>query len=171
MDRSFRLASKPGNLGVGFNDDGVSLAGARLLRKTADGFAPRSPHELGELMKTAYRGVTDIGRLSAGLDVIAKALNRGERGRAMIAALQLQLDELSWDDAVRVARIESALAKYNPDEPRDWHGRWTTSGDARQSRPTKPTVSTPSASTSTRVPSPAARLNSMAGAYFKFSLG
>ncbi len=29
----------------------------------------------------------------------------------------------------RIAAVDAVLAKYSPDQPRDWHGRWTTEGD------------------------------------------
>jgi hypothetical protein len=75
---------------------------------------------------TAAYGL-DEGRtqLSPGLDVLAQALNRGDLGLAMIAAVQLKLPPLSWQGAIRIARADDLLAKYNSSEPRDWRGRWT----------------------------------------------
>ena len=63
-----------------------------------------------------------------GLDVVVRALNGGDTVRAMIAAAQLKLPALDWDGAVRIARAEEALQKYSSNQPRDWHGRWTTDG-------------------------------------------
>jgi hypothetical protein len=105
---------------------GLSLAGAPLLRKTMLGFAPRSQDEIEILMAAAYRGAVDASGLEPGLRVVADALNRGDLGRAEIAALRLQLPVLDWDSAVRLARGDERLAKYSPDQPRDWRGRWTT---------------------------------------------
>jgi hypothetical protein len=70
--------------------------------------------------------------LTKGLLAVADALNEGETARAMIAAVQLKLPPLDWHGAVRILRAENALAKYNfnPTEPRDWHGRWTTGDDS-----------------------------------------
>jgi hypothetical protein len=50
---------------------------------------------------------------------------------AMIAALQLRLGHIPADRIVRLTRAE-ALLKYNfnPNQPRDWHGNWTTEGGA-----------------------------------------
>jgi hypothetical protein len=50
----------------------------------------------------------------------------------MIAAVHLKLPPLDWAGGVRILRAEAALAKYNfnPLEPRDWHGRWTTGEDS-----------------------------------------
>jgi hypothetical protein len=50
----------------------------------------------------------------------------------MIAALQMRLPDLDPAGAVGIAEAQDALAKYNydPGEPRDERGRWTTGGAA-----------------------------------------
>jgi hypothetical protein len=81
----------------------------------------------------------DAGRtdLLPGLDVIAQALNQDDLGRAMVAALHLRLPQLSWEGASRIARADQTLTKYDPNEPRDAHGRWTTAGAPRQNPPVR----------------------------------
>ena len=80
-------------------------------------------------MKGAYGPAAETIDLSRGLELVADALNGDDLGRAMVAALRLRLPGLSWDSAARIASIDESLAKYNfnPDEPRDWRGRWTSS--------------------------------------------
>ena len=128
LEQHFRLADEPGSLGLSCQSSGVSLAGVPLLRKTADGFAPRTVDEVGSLMKCAYGLETDVIRLTRGLDVVADALNRKDLGRAMIAAVHLRIPDLDWRGAARIARADDALVKYDPNEPRDERGRWTTGG-------------------------------------------
>jgi len=65
----------------------------------------------------------------SGLKVVAHALNAGDLGRAMIAAIHLRLPALSGGGAAGVNFAADMLAKYNPDEPRDARGRWTTEGN------------------------------------------
>jgi hypothetical protein len=125
----FRLSDETGSLGLSCVESGVSLAGAPLLRKTALGFASRPKAEIGALMKAAYGDAFGDVDLSPRLAVVADALNKGHLGRARIAAVQMRLPELSWDRAILVARTEERLAKYDPDEPRDWRGRWTAAND------------------------------------------
>ena len=132
IDRRFRLADSAGSLGLDCNVGGAWLAGAPLLQMTALGLAPRPVHEIGALIKGAYGGAIDPAVLLPGLDVIAQALNQGELGRAMIAAVQLGLPELSWEDALSVARANDAIAKYDPDEARDAGGRWTADGGSSE---------------------------------------
>jgi hypothetical protein len=108
--------------------DGVSLGGAQLLRRAETGFEPRSPFELDLLTKAGFGAALDVVALSRGLGVAARALNDGDVGRAMIAAVHLRLPELGAIGALRLAAVDAALAKYAEDEPRDWHGRWTTGG-------------------------------------------
>jgi hypothetical protein len=68
--------------------------------------------------------------LQSRLEAIARALNNKDFGLAAIAAVQMRIPELSSEAAARVAHAEERLSKYNydPNEPRDWHGRWTKDG-------------------------------------------
>ena len=128
LDQHYELTDEPGNLGLNCKDTGLSLAGVPLLRMSVGGFAPRPTGEIGVLMKRAYGQDIDATGLIPRLGVIADALNRGDVGRAKIAALHLRLAALKWDAAVSIAQADRALTKYDPDEPRDERGRWTSGG-------------------------------------------
>ena len=148
-------AAEGGGLGLNCSSEGLSLAGVPLLRITPVGLAPRSAGDLAELMRSAYGHDVDLVKLSSGLDVIAKALNSGDLGRAMVAAVRLRLPELNWDRAARVASAETRLAKFNPAELRDWLGRWTTGGGSKPAKSPKPARVAPKAnlrSTPIRLP-------------------
>jgi hypothetical protein len=116
----------------------VSLAGVQLLRKAQTGFVPRPQSEIALLLKTAY-GKDPTG-LQARLGAIAGALNSGDFAQAMIAAVHTRTPDLSPEAASRLAKADEALAKYNydPDEPRDWHGRWTKDWSAGRPSVTPP---------------------------------
>ncbi len=126
IGRSFRLTNEPGGLGLSCTESGLSLAGVPLLRKSATGFAPRPATEIETLIRAAYGEQAQATDLLPGIDVVARALNRGDVVHAMIAAVLTRVPELDWAAAARLAHAEERLAKYNPDEPRDWRGRWTT---------------------------------------------
>jgi hypothetical protein len=107
---------------------------------------PRPYSEITSLLKAAYGD--DSTGLQSRLDVIAQALNRGDFAAAMIAAVHTRTPELSPEAAMRLAKAEQELTKYNynPDEPRDWHGRWTSEGATNQTSPVVPrAVSDPTA--------------------------
>jgi hypothetical protein len=127
--RTFGLSDEPGTLGLSCSKRGLALAGVPLLRRVETGFEPRSPADIARLLGAAYDVDADVTAVTGGLDVVARALNGGDTVRAMIAAAQLKLPALDWDGAVRIARAEEALQKYSRNQPRDWHGQWTT-GDA-----------------------------------------
>jgi len=114
------------------------LAGVPLLRSTITGLAPRPMAELAALMTSAYS--RDIGPNwpYPGLEVIAKALNQGDIGRAMIAAIQLRLPELDEEGAANIGGADEALKKYDPNESRDDRGRWTTGGGSAAARASNP---------------------------------
>jgi hypothetical protein len=130
--RIFRLTNEPGGLGLGCTPAGVALAGVPLLRSTPAGFVPRPASEISTLLKAAYGADGDPSPLHSRLGAIAKALNSGDFALAAIAAVHTRTPELSREVALRLANADEELAKYNfnPDEPRDWHGRWTTGGAA-----------------------------------------
>jgi hypothetical protein len=118
--------SKSRRFGLSCEENQLTLAGVPLLRRTGGGLAPRPPFEIKFLMKAAYLDFDEETRVSRGLGVIANALNRNDRAKASMAAAFLRLADLDLESAVRVAHADDALSKYDPDQPRDWHGRWMT---------------------------------------------
>jgi hypothetical protein len=132
MIRTFRLTNESDGLGLSCTSSGLSLAEVPLLRKTGAGFEPRPGPEVAALIETAYGA--DPTRLQSSLDGIAQALNRGDFAQATISAVLTRSPELSSKAAARLATVEKILTKYNRDEPRDWHGRWTRDGAADQAK-------------------------------------
>jgi len=125
--RYFRLSK---TFGLDCTPDGVTLAGVALLRRTRRGFIPRDDLEIRWLLERAYGTAVDADHIAKGLAAVARALNQDESSRAMIRALLLDLPELDWTSAARLAHANDALAKFDPDEPRDDRGRWAANGNA-----------------------------------------
>src|SRR3569623_180948 len=140
INRHYRLTNEPGGLGLSCTPAGVSFAGVPLLRRSDTGFARRPRAEIKSLINAVCREDIDAVALSRSLEVIAHALNRGDLVYAMTAAVLTRLPELDWDASVRLAKAEAQFAKYTPDQPRDWHGRWTTGNEGN--RPASETLST-----------------------------
>jgi len=141
MDLSFARftkAGKPGpdNRGIYCDDDGVFIGpDCALVRAETDcaghtSYMLRPRSEIAHLLDAGYGTHLSVDSLMSWLNVIAKALNDGDMTLARIATLQLPLFELSEGEAAnRMAAADRLLkAGFNPDEPRDWHGRWTTAG-------------------------------------------
>jgi hypothetical protein len=130
--RVFRLTNERGGLGLSCTPAGLSLAGVPLLRRVHAEFVPRPASEVALLLKAAYG--KDLPGLQSRLGAIAQALNSRDFALAMIAAVHTRTPELSQEAALRLANVSEALTKYNynPEEPRDWHGRWTRDGSASQ---------------------------------------
>ena len=138
--RMFRLSNDPGERGLSCTPDGVALAGITLIRKTPAGFIPRPAGEIASLLKAAY-GDRPMA-LQSRLGAIAQALNSGDFAMAMIAAVHTQTPELDADAAMRLVQADERLTKYNynPEEPRDQRGRWTSDGSAGPASITTPAV-------------------------------
>ena len=135
IDQFFTLAEDDESRGLNCSADGARLAGVPLLRKTLAGWAPRPHHDLAVLLTSAYGRGVDPTSLLPGLDVIAKALNRGDLGQAMIAAMHLKLPAVTWQGAEHIAQSDEMLSKFDPSEPRDDGGRWTNAGSADAMKP------------------------------------
>jgi hypothetical protein len=80
--------------------------------------------------------------LQSRLGAITQALNRGDFASAMIAAVHTQTPELTVEAAARLTQADRELMKYdyNPEETRDWHGRWTGDGSSAPAAPTTPAI-------------------------------
>ena len=133
IGQPFRLARDSSQFGLEWSGAGPSLAGVQLLTMHAGLFAPRPADEVEQLAKAAYGAAINPISLSAGLVIVAKALNEDQIGRAMVAAQQLRLPELDRDAAAKLALTDDSLAKFDPDQPRDSHGRWTDENQSEAS--------------------------------------
>ncbi|HWE73779.1 MAG TPA: hypothetical protein VG328_11515 [Stellaceae bacterium] len=87
---------------------------------------PRPASEIEALIAAAFG--EDPTRLQSSVELIAESLNSGNFVRAAIAAVLTGTPELSAEAAERLAKVAVKLAKYDEDEPRDWHGRWADEG-------------------------------------------
>jgi hypothetical protein len=142
IDRLFKLAEVQSDLGLNCTlASGVTLGGVPLLARDHTGWTARPAIEITTLLKEAYGSRTSPENVSRGLNVAAQALNKGDLGRAMIATIQLRLPTLGRERAESLRFKAQRLLKYNPDEPRDAHGRWTTAGGS--SSESKPLRNTP----------------------------
>lgn len=141
IDRRFRLEDDATGLGLYCAGDGVFLGGTALLRKAEIGWVARPAGEIRALLKAAYGGEVDPTRVRAGLEAAANALNEGDLSRAMIASVLLRLPNVRGECVQMLRQIDEVLAKYDPQEARDSHGRWTTGGS--EATPVRPTTGRP----------------------------
>jgi hypothetical protein len=121
------------------DERGLALAGVTLLQQNGRSFQARSLPEIDYLISRAYNDGRADPSCVARIDQVADALTTGAIGKAKTLSSRLRLPALDWDGAVRIAYADSALRKaYNPDEPRDWHGRWTGEGNTATSGAIQP---------------------------------
>jgi hypothetical protein len=121
-------------LGLDCTADGLTLAGVPLQRRTVRGFVPRDELEIRWLLTSAYGDDIDMDRIVKGIETVARALNNDHLARAMIRTLLLDLPELDRAGAARMAQADKALAKFDPDEPRDERGRWAANSNEGTSK-------------------------------------
>ena len=126
----FKLAERRAATGgVYCGEDGVWLGPAELVaRRAVGGYRVRPAAEIEALLAAGYPVPPDATGCVAGLRRVASYLSEGNLPLAMIAAVQLRLGEIAEERIERLTRADTLLkAGFNPDEPRDAHGRWSES--------------------------------------------
>jgi hypothetical protein len=93
-DKLFKISDEKGWLGLSCGWGGLSLAGVPLLDADAGAFAVRPWPHVQKLLGEAYRSNAQDSTMKGGLEVVARALNEDEIGKAMAAAVLLKLPEL-----------------------------------------------------------------------------
>jgi hypothetical protein len=136
----------------------------RSYTRGQDRWEPRDCEQISEQLGLEFGLPIDVSRKAGGLRAICNALNEGDVARAQIAAVLLGIPEppplakgarsqsdmiefirdlywsglIKWDAAAAFPdEDELAKAGYNPDEPRDEHGRWTSDGSGGAASDTK----------------------------------
>ena len=124
----FKLAERQGgNAGLYCGADGLFLGRSPLIARIGATYRIRADDEIARLLAAACNSLDKAEGLRPRLRLIRSALQDGDYCRAMILAVQARLGPMAPESIARLAQTE-AISKYsfNPDEPRDWHGRWTT---------------------------------------------
>jgi hypothetical protein len=127
--RGYRLDARASSEGVSCDENGPRLGPARLLRRTIFGFEPRPAAELDFVFAKTFGAPLDWRSRLPGLLAIASALDENNLALAMIGTLHLRLPVLNDEQAGRARGAEKLLKAFNPDEPRDERGRWTSGGN------------------------------------------
>ena len=114
--------------GLVVDEAGVTLGpDFPLIRKTSRGYETATLEELSCLGKVVSLSTSDTPRLARHLESIAKALSAGYLAKARILGLYLPINRLTGDQSDRLRKAATLLkGNFNPDEPRDDRGRWTT---------------------------------------------
>lgn len=95
-----------------------------LVRRTRDGYRCLRREDAAALQQFLFDAEGDPDRLFAISRGLAGALNRGEMTLAQIYGLRIPVAALDGEQLKQLAAAAPFLrANFNPDEPRDWHGR------------------------------------------------
>lgn len=123
----FKLDQNPRGRGLRCDSDGLFLGHEALLCRDAHGdFEARPVGELHEVLGRTYGDEASWESRIRSVMLVAAALNKGDMARAMMTAVLMRLPDPGGP--IRIVEVDSVLAKagFNPDEPRDEHGRWTS---------------------------------------------
>ena len=150
MDALFATMRKlhsrgPAAHGLVVDEEGVMLGpDCVLVERTAQGYRRVGDDQLMRLQGVAFGEGDHHPRLPLVLDRIAGALDEGDLVRAQLLGLSLRLRNLD-DDQLRRLRLAAELLKsgYDPDEPRDEDGRWTSGGGTSPNPPPSTAVALP----------------------------
>jgi hypothetical protein len=129
-----KLAARRGDRDAPYcGADGLYLGPSPLIAQVDGAYRLRAEDEIAAVLAAAY-GEANAARGLPGLALIAAALQHGEMARAAIAAVHLKLPEIPDEGIARIARADELLKTFDPNEPRDCHGRWTTRANPGHSR-------------------------------------
>ena len=109
-----------------FLGDGTPLITVDLTKGGGGRARPRQEIEVALFLEAAYGENLDPAALANGLDAVARALDAGDLARAAIAAVHLGLPPIDRAAVHRLAQADRLLKGFDPNEPRDERGRWTT---------------------------------------------
>jgi hypothetical protein len=108
----------PGDtLGVSFSSGGPSIGTVRLLENRNGVLSPRPIGDLEYILGLAFDRTFDVARYVPALNGIARALNAGDIGQAMLRVQLLNLPSLPDEAALRRAAEAEDLLKASPDDP------------------------------------------------------
>src|SRR5271165_5238458 len=127
---TFRFDQDPDGQGLRCNNDGLFLGGEALLQRNDAGvFEARPPAELHKTFVRSYGEDTDWESRLRSVRLVANALNKKDMARATMTAVLMRMPDPG--SQIRISDVDGVLAKagFNPDEPRDERGQWTTDGD------------------------------------------
>lgn len=124
---------QPGDsLAVSCDAEGPSVGPIKLLKRSEHGLEPRSTEELDFVLSHALDYRTNMSEKSTGLKAVAAALEKGDLARAMMITQFMWLpnlaDQRAYDKAIKAELL--VKAGFNPNEPRDSRGRWTTNSSS-----------------------------------------
>ena len=122
--------------GLVVDTDGVMLGpDCVLVRRTARGFEAADSERLTGLTKSVFADDARLGRLPQVLASVARALDAGDLVKAQLLGLAIpigKLDEAQLRRLRRAGDLAKDEASFDPDQPRDERGRWTTEGGSGQ---------------------------------------
>ncbi len=120
----------PACRGLVIDEEGVALGpDCTLVRRTPQGYQRINDDEIAWLACEAFDGDIRLRRLPIILTGIAESLNANDLVKAQLLGLEIPLDELDDARLRRLALVSVHLRKdYDPNQPRDDHGRWTSAG-------------------------------------------
>lgn len=106
-----------------------------LVRRTSAGFRCAGSNAIDLLRRLAFGDDLRLRRLPAVLASIATALERGDLVKAQLLGLALPIDDLTDHQLLRLHHASDLIKDFNPDQPRDECGRWTSGGGSTEAPP------------------------------------
>lgn len=119
----------PHSRGLSVDSEGVALGpDCILVRRTNRGYERAPAGEVVDLTRSVFGHDRRLDRIPIVLTRIAEALAAGDIVKAQLLGLEIPIHDLD-DQQLRCLRHVGNLTKdYDPNQPRDEQGRWTSDG-------------------------------------------
>lgn len=130
----------PSSRGVAVDMNGATLGpNCVLVRLTAEGYRCVSRDEAATIQALVIDREDDPDWLFRQCHRIATALTEQNVALAQIYGMGIPIIELESEQLLKLANIPPFVkANFNPDQPRDAHGRWTEQGGIVSEMPSMP---------------------------------
>jgi hypothetical protein len=119
----------PQSRGLAVDAEGVILGpDCILVRRTPAGYRSANPNEIARLTRSVLGDDGRLQRLPIVLAGITRALNAGDLVKAQLLGLEIPLVDLDDEQLARLRLAGDLLKDFDPNQPRDERGRWTSDG-------------------------------------------
>ena len=119
----------PRSRGLSVDKEGVALGpDCVLVRRTDRGYERAPAGEIVDLTRSVFGRDHRLDRIPIVLTRITETLAAGDLVKAQLLGLEIPIHDLDDRQLARLRRAGDLMKDYDPNQPRDEQGRWTSEG-------------------------------------------
>lgn len=121
----------PLSRGLSVDSEGVALGSdCVLVRRTDKGYERAPVGGIVDLTRSVFGRDARLDRIPVVLTRITEALGAGDLVKAQLLGLEIPIHDLDDQQLMLLRCADDLMKDYDPNQPRDEQGRWTSDGDS-----------------------------------------